>query len=114
MLSVFPEILFLAPFSAFFIRITLALVFAYAVSHHFKNNDITVRGFSIVEAATAVALLLGAWIQPVAILSICLIGSWFLLPKLRSVALGTALLSLVLALTLLITGAGPLAFDLPL
>jgi len=114
MLSVFPELLFLSPFAAFFVRLALACVFGYASSRHFKNTDSLVRFFAIAEAVVAIALFLGIWTQVAAILCICLISAWFVLPKLRAVALGTTLLSLVLSATLLLTGAGPLAFDLPL
>mgnify|MGYP001558306607 CR=1 FL=1 len=114
MLSLFPELLFLGPFSALFIRLALGFVFGYATVHHFKSIDTVVRVFAIVEGAVAVALVLGAWTQLAAVLGVCLVGAWFILPKLRAVALGTALLSLVLSFTLLLTGAGPVAFDLPL
>ena len=114
MLSVFPELLFLAPFSAFLIRLALGLVFAYAAQRHLLQGDMTMRGFAFAEGATAVALILGAWTQPAAVVGALLIGSWFIFPKLRVAALGTALLALVLCATLLLTGAGPFAFDLPL
>ena len=114
MLSIFPELLFLAPFSAFFIRVALGAVFTYAALHHLKSGDGTVRSFAVAEVALATALIAGAWMQPAAVLSAVIIGTWFMFPKLRAVALGTALLSIVLALSLLISGAGPLAFDLPL
>lgn len=114
MLSVFPELFFLAPFSALVIRVALGSVFMYCALRHIGNPDNTSRALGAAEGIIAALLIAGAWTQPVAILGVLAIGTWFWLPKLRTVALGTALLSLVLALTLLITGAGPLAFDLPL
>ena len=114
MLSVFPELLFLAPFAAFLMRVALGGVFTYAAMRHLQSSDGTMRSFAVAEAATATALLAGAWTQPAAIVSMLLIGTWFIFPKLRITALGTAVLSVVIALSLLITGAGPLAFDLPL
>ena len=114
MLSVFPELLFLAPLSAFLIRLALSIVFGYVALRHVSHDDILVRAFALAEAGIALALFFGAWTQPAAIVGVCIILSWFALPKLRSVALGTALLSLVLAATLLLTGPGPFAFDWPL
>ena len=114
MLSIFPELLFLAPFSALLIRVALALVFGYCAWRHIANADNSVRAFGAAEGAMAVTLFLGAWTQPAAIVSMFIIGSWFALPRLRAVALGPALLSFMLGLSLVIMGAGPLAFDLPL
>lgn len=114
MLSIFPELLFLAPFAAFLMRVALGGVFTYAAMRHLQSSDGTLRSFAVFEAALATALLAGAWTQPAAILSMLLIGTWFAFPKLRTTAPGTATLSLLIALSLLLTGAGPLAFDLPL
>lgn len=114
LLSLFPELLFLSPFSAFLIRIALGAVFAYAAWRHFQKQDAIIRAFSFAEGSLSLALIVGAWVQADALISSLIIGAWFFMPKLRVVALGTALLSLVLLATLLITGAGPFAFDLPL
>ena len=114
MLSILPSLLFLAPFSAFLIRIALGVVFGYAALRHFENTDAVVRALAILEGALAIMLVVGAWTQVMALLGGLLIGAWFWFPQLRTVALGTVLLSLALSLTLLITGAGPFAFDLPL
>ena len=113
-LSIFPEILFLAPFSALFIRVALGMVFAYAAWKHFERSDVTVRAFAFPEGILSIALIVGAWVQLDALISLFIICMWFFFPKLRVVALGTALLSILLSATLLVTGAGPVAFDLPL
>lgn len=114
LLSLFPGLLFLSPFSALFIRIALGIVFAYAARKHFEKSDFSIRGLSFAEGALSMAFVVGAWIQADALIALMIIGAWFFAPKLRVVALGTALLSLVLSITLLLTGAGPFAFDLPL
>jgi len=114
MLSVFPELLWLAPLSAFLIRVAVGIVLGYSALQHFKTSETTSRPFAIAEGTTAIGLILGLYTQPVAILGVLIAGAWIVLPRLRTVALGTALLSLVLCVTLLITGAGPFAFDLPL
>ena len=114
MLSVFHEILFLAPFAAFLIRIALAILLGYCAWKHLENNNKAGRALGFVEGITATALALGAWTQPAAIAGMFIIGAWFALPRLRAVALGTAFLAFVMCLSLLLTGAGLLAFDLPL
>ncbi|RJR12889.1 hypothetical protein C4585_02930 [Candidatus Parcubacteria bacterium] len=114
MLSFFPELLFLSPFSAFLIRIALGCVFGYVAWKHFEKPDLSIRAYSVLEGALALTLIFGAWVQLGALVSILIIGSWFFFRKLRVVALGTALLSIALSITLLVTGAGPFAFDLPL
>jgi len=113
-LSVFPEILFLAPFAAFLIRIALAILLGYCAWKHLTNADKTVRTLGFIEGVVATALALGTWTQPAAIAGMFIIGAWFALPRLRAVALGTAFLAFVMCLSLLLTGAGLLAFDLPL
>ena len=114
MLSVFPSVLFLAPFSAFFIRIALATVLAHAAWKHFSGTENILRGLAVLECALAAVTALGAWTQVAAISNSIIIGAWLAIPRLRPVSKGTALLSVVMCLSLLITGAGALALDLPL
>ena len=114
MLSVFPELLFLAPFSALIIRIALGSVFMYCALRHTGNPDNVLRAVGVAEGVIAALLIAGAWTQPAAIVGMFTIGVWLWFPRFRSVPLSTAFLSLILALTLIITGAGPLAFDWPL
>lgn len=113
-LSVFPDLLFLAPFSALLVRVALAILFAHWAWKHVRETDIVLRAMGVIEGALAVALFVGAWTQPAALISFVLISSWFFTPRFRSAPMSTALLALVMCATLLITGAGPLAFDLPL
>lgn len=114
MLSIFPQLLFLAPFSAFLIRIALALVFAYSAWNLLKQPDMFSRGIAVVEVALAALLIAGAWTQVATLAALVVIGIHFFVPRIRVVALGTALLSVALSLSLLVTGAGAFAFDLPL
>ncbi|HXK38992.1 MAG TPA: hypothetical protein VJ043_02800 [Candidatus Paceibacterota bacterium] len=114
MLSVFPSLLFLAPFSAFFIRIALALVFVHAGRNHFARAENSLRLLAIAEFLLAVALAAGAWTQIAVLAGACIIFFWLVRPEARPAARGTALLALVMCLSLLVTGGGALAFDLPL
>ncbi|OGG79735.1 hypothetical protein A3A39_04380 [Candidatus Kaiserbacteria bacterium RIFCSPLOWO2_01_FULL_54_13] len=114
MLSVFPEILFLSPLAPFLIRLALGGVFAYAAWTHMKTTDSLPRSFSVIEGVVAILLVAGAWTQPAALGALLVIAAHLATPQLRTVSQGTALLALVMSASLLVTGAGAFAFDLPL
>ncbi len=114
MLSLFPEILFLAPVSALLLRLALACVLGYAAWKHVSHEESVVRAFSVFEIATAGVLIAGVWTQGAAIAALAVIAIHVAIPRLRTAALGTTLLSLAISLSLVVTGAGALAFDLPL
>lgn len=114
MLSVFPDLLFLAPLSALLIRFALGLVFAYAAWKHFSHAENFSRVLSVVEFLSAVSLVLGVRTQIGALVGAFIIAVWLARAPSRPVALGTALLALVMCLSLLVTGSGAFAFDLPL
>ena len=114
MLSVFPEILFLAPFAALIIRVALAGVFAGAAWKHAHQTSVASRSFSIGEVAVAIALFLGAWTQPASLLGAIISVVWLLQKTSRVFELSTILLALAMSLSLLLTGPGAIAFDLPL
>lgn len=114
MLSLFPQILFLAPFSAFLIRVALALLLGYAAWKHYSDQEVPVRVFAFLEIAAAAALLAGAWVQGVALAAFVGTAIGLALPRIRVFPMSTTLLSLVMFLSLVVTGAGVFAFDLPL
>lgn len=114
MLSLFPQILFLAPFSAFLIRVALALLLAYAAWKHSSSDEVPLRLVGILEIAAAGTLLAGAWVQGVALAAFVGTAIGFVFPRLRIYPVSTTLLSLVMLLSLVVTGAGVFAFDLPL
>lgn len=114
MLSLFPEILFLSPLAPFLIRVALGILFAFAAWAHLKRPDFTSRTFSIVEFVIAAALTAGAWTQPASLLGSIVVAVWFFQPTSRVYTMSTILLALTMALSLIVTGAGAFAFDLPL
>lgn len=114
MLSLFPEILFLAPLSAFLIRVALAVLFGYAAWQHVRRSEVLLRTLALLEVAIAAALLVGAWTQIVALVAGILSVMSLLNPGIRSSARSTMLLALVMCVSLMVTGAGAFAFDLPL
>ena len=91
MLSLLPQVLFLTPLAIAVIRITLGILFLYAAWRQFPEKDVLTR----ILAALIVLLV------------------WLFSPK-RIYPVSTLLLALVMALSLVVTGPGAFAFDLPL
>lgn len=114
MLSVFPEILFLSPLAPFLIRLALGGVFVFAASAHMQGPSMLLRAFSVIEIVLAILLIAGAWTQLAALGALIVITVHIFAPSLRTASLGVALLALPMALSLLVTGGGAFAFDLPL
>lgn len=113
MLALFPQILFLAPISATVIRFALACVLAVSAWKSWGRFSGMTRALAVVEAALAAMLVLGAWTQAVALAATILLVSALSLRS-RALPTSTVLLSIVLALSLVVTGAGVFAIDLPL
>ncbi|MEK7107233.1 MAG: hypothetical protein AAB899_03550 [Patescibacteria group bacterium] len=114
MLSIFPDILFLAPFSAFLIRVALALVFVFAINKHWPRAETSFKALAAIELAAAISIGAGALAQVGALAGGLVIIYWLARPEVRPISFIATLLSLVLCVSLLLTGAGPFAFDLPL
>ncbi len=114
MLSLFPELLFLAPFSAFLIRISLSILLVYEGWRHISKPDMRSRIGGMCEIGVAIVLAAGIWTQLFALgLAFALVLSFFIRPY-RTYPISTMLLAVVMALSLAVTGAGPFSFDLPL
>jgi len=132
MLSLFPQILFLTPLSATLLRLTAGLIFAYLSYFHYSNRravseelSLLVGGASVIcilyallELLVAIGLLAGAWTQLAALLGFVIALKVLIirrsLKELKPLSqLSYALLAMI-CLSVVITGAGPFAFDLPL
>lgn len=117
MLSLFPELLFLSPFAALLIRIAAAIVFGQMGYTHIRNDErVWVKALGIFEIVVAILLAVGFLTQLAAlagmiVLSIVFYIGWVSRPAIREPAWW---LMFVMCFSLLILGAGPLAFDLPL
>lgn len=117
MLSLFPELLFLAPFAALLIRIAAAIVFARIAYHHLAHDErIWVKAFGLIEAGIAAMFLVGFLTQLAALMGVIVLG---ILSRLEGASRPTLpqtawWLILVLCSSLIVLGAGPFAFDLPL
>ena len=111
--SLFPQILFLAPFAAFIIRITLACVFATAAWSRRAKTAVVVRGIMAIEFALALALLMGFYTQASALVAAFVLVVWLARGAIRPFSQSTVVLALVMVLTLVVTGAGPFGLDFP-
>lgn len=114
MLSLFPELLFLSPFAAFFIRLSLAAVFALSAYRRLQGASSLIKTFGAIDAIIALMLLVGFYTQIAAIAAFVCLAYWLIKPDVRPFPTSAIVLALVMALTLLLTGPGPFAFDLPL
>ena len=132
MLSLFPDILFLSPLSATILRITAGLIFlSIAWTHWQKRDELGEINFivigkgswipvftAIIELAVGVGLVLGIYAQAAAILGT--IGALKGLiwkrhyPQFFPLSRTASILLLVICVSVLLTGAGAFAFDLPL
>ncbi len=108
------EILFLSIFAATFIRIALSVMFAYSSWANISKLDMVARGYALLEIAVAASLFVGAWTQASAIAGVILLVISLLVPRLRVWPRSTVAMMLVMTLTLVVTGPGAFAFDLPL
>ena len=132
MLTPFPGLLVFSFFAPTLIRVGAACLFAYlAYSHYTHREEIGKMHFPvvgrgewiawlavIVEAGTALALFLGYYTQYAAIVGALMALKQIVwgrkYPHFFIISRSTSFLLLVITLSLLLTGAGAFAFDLPL
>jgi hypothetical protein len=114
MLSLFPELLFLSPFAAFLIRIALAAVFGWSALSRIRHGGALLKAFGVIDALLAAAFLVGFSTQLAAIIGAICTAAWLIKTDWNPYPKSTAALALVMCASLLVLGAGPFAFDLPL
>lgn len=132
MLNPFPQLLVYGFFAPTLLRVAAALIFAYLAYKHYQNRDeigsthfpvvgqgMWLAWFSIiVEVALAAAIFFGYYTQYAAIvgalgaLKHIVWGGKY--PGFFMLSRSAAFLLLVIMLSLLVSGAGAFAFDLPL
>jgi uncharacterized membrane protein YphA (DoxX/SURF4 family) len=132
MLSVFPHILFLSPFSATLLRAAAGIIFLMlAWNHCTRRKELSDVPFIVVgrggwipllastlETLVGIALIAGVYTQVAALVGALLALKSFVwhrqYPQFFPLSRTTAALLFVICVSLLVTGAGPFAFDLPL
>ena len=133
MLSLFPQILFLAPLGIMLLRIVAACYLAY-IAWHLLNKHAEIERVSVplighvrpwmvwlsavIISGVAALIFIGAWTQIAAILGIItVIKHLTFFRKFQSVLpfpRSTYVLLLCILITLVVSGAGAFAFDFPL
>ena len=119
MLSIFPSLLALEGFAPLLLRLTLGAVFALWACGKLKkrtSSQDTVLG--VVEGVIALGLILGTYTQLAALVAAVILGAR-LVQKVQQKAFLTDginyyLILFIISITLLFTGPGLFAFDLPL
>lgn len=114
MLSLFPELLFLAPFSALALRLSIAVLLSLTAWGHVSRPRMLMRAWALGEVVLAAALLVGAWTQPAALIAAVWLFSSIFVRDMRLFSRSTIILAIVVCLSLAVTGPGAFAFDLPL
>lgn len=115
MLSLFPSLLYLEPLAPFLLRLTLGIVFLGWAYKKVKQKNVT---WSIIEGILGVLFIVGFLTQLAALVS-TLLFAFYLYQKIRQKSFLTDgvnyyFILLIISLTLLISGPGAFAFDLPL
>src|SRR6185369_5407448 len=131
-LSLFPQILFLAPFSATLLRITAGFVFLYLAYLHYSNKravaeeisnllgaaSIVCATYAFIEFGVGVGLVAGAWTQLAALFGFVIAIKMLFIRKsmheLKPLSQLSYALLAAICLSIFVTGAGIFAFDLPL
>jgi uncharacterized membrane protein YphA (DoxX/SURF4 family) len=120
MLSLFPSLLSWSQLSPFLIRLVLGVVLLYQAYKDMKSRGATgnKKILGAIEAIVGILLVIGLWTQLAALIAaLDLVVRLFFKAKSRAFltdGVNYYLILLVLALSLLFTGAGLFAFDLAL
>lgn len=132
MLSLFPQLFFLSPFVPTLLRISAGLAFLLiAWNHYGRRHDLAAERFilvgggmwipviaALVELLVAAGLILGVYTQAIAIAAALLALKQYVwrkrYPHFFPLPRSSSALLFVMCLSLIITGAGALALDLPL
>ncbi len=133
MLNPFPELLVYGILAPFIIRVALGSALLYLGIEHYRGRVAIAEllnplmgklargaggGLGLIEVLCGVALIVGAWTQVAALLACALTLKPLLLRAhlrgLSPYSPGMYMLLFVMALSLLVSGAGAFAFDIPL
>lgn len=119
-LSLFPSLLSWGLISPLLIRLTLGAVFLFWSYRAFRNKSASSqdKGVAIIEFLSGILLVIGLWTQAAALvilidLIVRIVGK-IMKKQFLTDGVNYYFVLLILALSLLVTGAGFLAFDLPL
>lgn len=121
MLNPFPSLLDFALLAPFLVRVALGLMFlhlAYDGLLHYKKIPRIALFLAVLGALGGIALLVGLFTQIASLLGVLISLAFFLFPKQTAASFAIekrlSFLLFALSLSLLFSGAGLFAFDLPL
>ena len=122
MLSLFPSLLTYEQFSPFILRLVLGITLAYfgylKLMSKGKSSGSNSKTYGAVEAITATFLIIGLFTQLAALINAVILAIKIIFKardkKLLTDGINYYLLLLVIAVSLIFTGAGWFSFDLPL
>lgn len=132
MLNPFPELLAYGFFAPTLLRVAAGLVFLYVASQHYARREAfgeinfplvghktwTVWFAIVVEVVVGAMLVAGYYTQIAALVGVIAAAKYFFFrrygPSFAPLSSIASVLLLVICLSLLLSGAGALAFDLPL
>ena len=119
MLSIFPSLLALEGFAPLLLRLTVGAVFAlWAYGKLKKRTDSQDVAYGVFEALIGLCLIIGFYTQLAALASAIILGVRLCLKVQQKAFLTDGvnyyLILFIISITLLFTGPGFLAFDLPL
>lgn len=114
-LSTFPQLFFLGLVAPFLLRITVGVFIIYLGKERYHKN---VQWLSVIHVISGICLFMGLYTQISAIVGIVLIAFEFYLEntekKVSTEKKILYIVSAIILLSLLFTGAGFMAFDRPL
>jgi hypothetical protein len=118
MLSIFPSLLMLEGLAPFFLRLTLGIILILWAKSRFKQESMRDKQIGGIEFIIAVFLIVGYATQLAALAALLLLGIR-LVYKIKEKAFFTNgvnyyFILFIIALSLLLTGPGFFAFDLPI
>ncbi len=120
MLSVFPSLLSWQLVAPLIMRLALGAIFIHWAYRSFKNKNASAqkKAIGIVEGISGILLVIGLWTQVAALIAIVylLVGIYHKISKKAFLTDGVNyyLVLLVIAVSIIVSGAGLIAFDLPL
>lgn len=118
MLSLFPSLLTYSGFAPFLLRLILGSVFAFWGYEKVRSKDNKTRLIAIFKFIIAIMLILGYMTQLAALLASIILGVYIAYKIINKSFLNNGinyyLVLFVISLSILISGSGFMAFDLPL
>ncbi|MEW5907870.1 MAG: hypothetical protein AB1643_01670 [Patescibacteria group bacterium] len=115
MLSIFPWLFNYSQAASFILRIALAIILINTSSFILPDlAEKQAKLVKIIKSVSALCLILGLFIQPVALLLIIMLGINIIRPSLDMEKKLVSFLLMTVALSLMLLGPGLFSIDLPL